>query len=567
MKIKSILMGILAAGLCLSACSPLQVAVSSYDASTQPTATPGEKITDIPQIVGVLNQLAEKNVSMYEMEGWWRRNNTVVSQSGDLHSSDHEEWSHLPPTQSECMAKMDISKDASTGEVVLMQMQLPEGYLGDLISLRQGTSEVMKVDLALCRLTAEATEAGYLAQSLQGSASSKDSRRNLEFANAWYEEQNGKQVFVVYAGFKTPFEKLISQTEAYSFDLQSGMVIDHFLSMGWQDGSEMGNFETQSRYELWEKLPEDIAAQYNQASEELKTYVGKPINTPSDDITPEPTPELTPEPTAQPIDLESIIKPYTEKQPLTDETQAVALVQEIMRRRTAWISQPGWLLQKDTWLGGKDYTHEQYILVHITGDKGECQEQMVYFLKDGAISPWIIRLADGTSGNLYALEKSKGAERSDIKENTLCSLTNGESIFIEGDFLLRDETDILEKFVQDTKNGLIKGDFKIWMDEFDSRPVIVLDYRTENDPINGPVVMNPSTQELEHFSQSDDLRYFDLDTGMLVWLAGRYSLEDVVIDDGSGGTEYTWQFFTELPDEIAQAYTQAAEELESYISK
>lgn len=235
-----------------------------------------------------------------------------------------------------------------------------------------------------------------------------------------------------------------------------------------------------------------------------------------------------------------------------------------MRRRAAWIAKPGWLLQKDTWLGGKDYTHEQYILVHITGDKGECQEQMVYFYKERAISPWLIRTADGVSGNLYALEKSQGAERSDIRENTLCSLTNGESLFIEGEFLLRNETEILLKFISDTKNGLIKGDFKIWMDEFDSRPVIVLDYRAENDPINGGVVMNPSTQELVHFTQSDDLRYFDLDSGMLVWLAGRYALENVVIDDGSGGMKYTWQFFTTLPDELAQAYAQAAKELATY---
>jgi len=522
----------------------------------QPTATPGEKITDIPQIVKVLNQLAEKNVSMYEMEGWWFRSNTVVSQSGDLYSSDHEEWSYLPQDPSKCLVRMDISKDPNSGEIMLWQMQTQEGYMGELISLRQGTSEVMQVDQAVCRLTADVTEAGYLARSLQGSDSSKDSRGNLEFADAWYEEQNGKQVFVVYAGFKTPFEKLISQTEGYTFDLQSGMAITHFLYMGWEDGSEMGKTETQSRYELWDELPEDVAAQYEQASNELKSFTEGAPNT-SDSA-------ASPESTTQPIDLESMMEPYTKENPLTDQTQALVMVQEIMRRRAAWIAKPGWLLQKDTWLGGKDYTHEQYILVHITGEKGECQEQMVYFYKEGAISPWIIRAADGMSGNLYALKKSQGAERSDIKEKTLCSLTNGESLFIEGEFLLRNETDILKKFISDAKNGLIKGDFKIWMDELDSRPVIVLDYRNENDPINGGVVMNPTTQELVHFTQSDDLRYFDLDTGMLVWLAGRYTHENVVIDDGSGGMKYTWQFFTELPNELEQAYAQAATELESY---
>lgn len=293
-------MSILSFCLCVTACSPLQIVTSKFSASAQSTPTPSEKITDIPKIEEVLNQLAEKNMGMYEMEGWWWRSNTVVSQSGDLYSSDHEEWSHLPQDSTQCMAKMDISKDASSGDILLWQMQTTEGYLGDLISLRKGESEVMQVDLAACRLTEATTEAGYLAQSLQGNASGKDSRGNLEFAHAWYEERNGKQVFVVYAGFKTPFEKLISQTEEYTFDLQSGMALDHFLYMGWEDGSEMGKIETQSRYELWEELPEDVAAQYEQGSKELKIYLTVTPSAPSEDSTPEPTTE--------PVDLDSSMK-------------------------------------------------------------------------------------------------------------------------------------------------------------------------------------------------------------------------------------------------------------------
>ncbi len=555
MKNKTSLMTILVC-LCLAACSPLQIVSSNYDASVQPTATPSEKITDIPQIVEILNQLAEKNVSMYQKEGWWRRNNTVVSQSGDLHSIDHEEWIQLPQNQSECMIRMDISKDPDSGEVMLWQLQLAEGYLGDIISLRKGESEVIQVDQTACRMTANTTEAGYLAQSLIGTSSEKDSRRNLEFADAWYEEQNGKQVFIVYAGFKTPFEKLISQTEGYSFDLQSGMVIDHFLYMGWQNGSEMGKIETQSRYELWEEMPEDVAAQYDQASKELISFVNGAPDAPT-----------KPEPTTQPIDLESLMEPYTKEKPLTDESQLVAAVEELNRRQTAWIFQPGWLLQKQLYIPGKDFTREQYILVHVTDDNGDCQEQMVYFYKDNVISPWIVRLADGTSGNLYALEQSQALEGNiNLKENTLCSLSNGESIFFEGDFLLLNEVDHLRGFIHDIQKGLIKGNFKAWVEDLDNRPVFVLVYHTEIDPSSGGTVMDPSTRELERFTQNDKQLYFDLETGTLARVKDSFTLENsAVVNDG--GDLYTWEHFTDLPDELEKAYAQAAEALAAYAQK
>lgn len=554
MKLKILTLIIVVVCLSLTACGA-QVASSNYNPTAQLTATASEPIHNIPKIAEVLDQLAEKNVSMIQMQGWWRRINTVVEQSGDLYSSNYESWSYLPQDPSQCLVRMDIIKDPNSGETDLWQLQTEEGYMGDLVSLRQGTSEVMKVDPSLCRSTAAATEAGYLARSLLGEANGKDSRKAAEWAKAWYEEQEGKPVFVVHVGFKTPFDKLTTQTEIYSFDLQSGMALDHYLSMVYDDGREMGSFDTQSRYELWEKLPEDIAAQLDQASTELKTYIGKSIRNPSADSSPEPT--------IQSIDLDSMMKPYTKENPLTDETQAVDMVQEIMRRRAHTIEKPGWLLQKSHWLGGKDYTNEQYILVHITGANGECQEQMVYFYKEGKLSPWIVRLANGLSGNLYALEKSQGNERSDIKENTLCSLYNGESIFFYGDFLFVDETANLKKFIQDVQNGLIEGNFRIWLDGLNERPVLVLEFQTENDSADG-LIMDPSTQELVHFTQKSDLRYFDLETGMLVWLVDRYTLENGSVDDGGGGLEYTWQYFSKLPDELAAAYTQAAEELTTY---
>lgn len=541
--------------LCLSACSPQEVG-SYNNPSTQITAAPGESITDIDSIVSKLNELAEKNVSMFQEEGWWRRSNEVVSQTGNLNSANHVEWMHLSQNPDECMSRMDIIEEPSSGDIILLQMQIPEGYMGELVSLRQGTSEVTKVDPSICRLTEATTEAGYLALSLQGNASEKDSRAAVEWAKAWYEDRDGKPAFIVFAGFTTPFEKLTTQTETYSFDVQSGMVLEHYLTMGYDFGMEMGSLDIQSRYELWEKLPEDVAVRFELSTEELKKYVDNPPAKPFIDITPQPT--------AQPLDLESTMKPYKEETPLTDETQAMAVMQEIVRRRTAWVARPGWLLQKTYWPGGKDYTHEQYTLVHVTGDNGECQEQMVYFYKDGALSPWIVRLADGTSGMVPSWDKSSGNVRSNVKENTFCSLYNGESVFMEGDFLFVDEIANLQKFTQDTKNGLIKGDFKIYADELDNRPVLVLAYRSENDPISGGLVMDSSTQELVHYTQNNQLHYFDMETGMPVWLVDRFTLENGSVDDGGGGLEYTWQFYTELPDELAQAYTRAAAELESY---
>jgi hypothetical protein len=288
-KVIKILMSILAFCLCVSACSPLQIGSSNYDASTQPTPIPGETITDIPRIVEILNQLAEKNVGMYQKDGWWRRINTVIEQSGDLNSADHEEWSHLPRNSSECMAKMDIVKDPSTGNINLWQIQTPEGYMGDLISLRTGESEIVRVDPALCRLTVDSTQAGYLAKALAGDSSGKDSKREPQFAQAWwYEDQNGKQVIFVEVNFKTSFEKLSAEDDVYYFDMETGMAIDHIYSMFWEDGTEKGQFEVQSLYELWEELPQDVAAQYDQAVKEMKSFQTNQPDSPSAPSTPEP---------------------------------------------------------------------------------------------------------------------------------------------------------------------------------------------------------------------------------------------------------------------------------------
>lgn len=557
MKINVIILGILAAILCLSGCSSIQTVSSNYNPATLPSPTPLQAITDLPQIIATLNQLAEKSMSQYQQEGWWRRIDTVVTQRGDLHSLSHEEWLQLPKNQSECMIRMDISKDPDKGEIMNWQMQTAEGYLGNVITLRKGESEVIQVDPAVCRMTTETTQAGYLAKVLAGNFSGKESKLELQFAQAWYQDRNGKQVFFIETSFKTNFEKLTVEKDIYYFDMETGMAIEHLLAMFWEDGSQMGEIDTQSFYELWEEMPKEVAEQYQQGLEELKKHTVKPSLAPSADITTEPT--------ALPLELESLLKPYTQENPLADEAQAESVMQEIVRRRSAWVARPGWLLQKSHWRGGKDYTNEQYTLVHITGDYGQCQEQMVYFYKDGKLSPWIVRLADGTSGMVPSWQKSQGNKRSNVKESTTCSLFNGESVFVEGDFLFVDETANLQKFIQDVKNGLIKGDFKIYPDELDGKLVLVLVYHTKNDDQNDELIMNASTQALVHFIEKNEIRYFDLGTGMLVWLVGRYTLENGSVDDGGGGLEYSWQFFTELPDEIQQAYTQAAAKLEAYL--
>lgn len=329
MKIRAVILGILAIALYLCGCSAIQTASSQYNPATaQPSPKPDQIITDIPQIIAALNQLAEKSMNQYHQKGWWHRIDTVISEEGDLHSINHEEWLQLPENQSECMIRMDIAKDPDKGEIILWQIQTAEGYLGNIITLRNGESKVIQVDLASCRMTTATTQAGFFAQALAGAPIGKDSKQKLEFARAWYEKRGSSQVFVVEAGFQTVFEKLTHVTEQYVFDLESGMAIDHIYGMQWQDDSQMGQVETQSYYELWEEMPKEVAEQYQQGLKELKSYAEGLSNdnqAPVDEV-----------PTAQPIDLESMLKPYTEENPLTDETWVMVVIQEVVRRRTAW---------------------------------------------------------------------------------------------------------------------------------------------------------------------------------------------------------------------------------------
>jgi hypothetical protein len=70
----------------------------------------------------------------------------------------------------------------------------------------------------------------------------------------------------------------------------------------------------------------------------------------------------------------------------------------------------------------------------------------------------LVRLTDGTSGNLYALKQSRMLREKYRKYSV--QPKKRQQPFIEGDFLLVDESDELISFISNDQNGLINGTVK-----------------------------------------------------------------------------------------------------------
>jgi hypothetical protein len=286
------------------------------------------------------------------------------------------------------------------------------------------------------------------------------------------------------------------------------------------------------------------------------TLTGLPISisTPKPNI-PSTTPTLLPT-----VDFNLA---YTASTPLQDTQQMFSILKSLQQLEFSGLTEPGWYLRYDL-MEPKLFPDDDKnnFLVHVVDQKGSCQEQMVFFRKNGKISPFIFMSADGSRGSV---DQTTGeVYRMNDKYIPLvnCNIQNPGSLggmsteyYIQSDFVNFYENEL--NMIALGRMG--DGNYDAWFEKRDEQEVFIVDFQS-NTPNNGSY-LDPETKENLTVESMNRQEVFDLASGRPLT-----STTELILSNEktvNWGFQYILEYYPELPADLQTAFDQAVAGLEA----
>lgn len=536
-----------------------------------PTLTPtplpwteSNPLTSVEQIQSRLNELARKNVDVFQDAAWVHVVRTDQAQPGMINSPYSESWTHYPQDNRSCAESLSFTSDRpESANFLQIIVGLPDGTIGDLIQLRSGETQVTRIEPGAdsCSLAPEFTAAGQFAFRLNREQAASP-QKNVD-AQAWYSEQGGQVVFNVAVTFTQPSKANMGITkETRSFDIETGTMLQENIRMEWEDGSLFGESLQGYKTEFFSELPADVADRFQQFSDELHAYAAGTI------VRPTPTQVSESSPGFVVYDQQFI----PETNPITDGGTILQILQDLKRLQIERLSKPGWYVYGPASPDPLDWMSNYYLLTHTLDQSGAC-EFINYYSKDGRILPQQLVLADGRWGQISVAEegvepgKVTFAETGKINWSNgpmtdTCQVQNTETVSF-----IQNET----RTFQDIVDGKTQGTYKAWTQEIGGRKVFVLYYELTGDGLGH--VMDPETRKLEPIDRTQTWEYFDLEWGTILSEVGEriFFLQNGKTIGSAPSAEKTLDFgytyYKELPADLKEIFEKTVADLEAYLKK
>ncbi|NMC77790.1 MAG: hypothetical protein GYA59_00395 [Chloroflexi bacterium] len=278
MKTRWFLISILLVAASLLAACSVRVVEAAMPAEENPAEStpsgpsPDDPLTDTAQIIAVLEGLRQQNQELQRQPVWWHESQQLVKEAGSLHSASFSNWFHAATEAEQCVEKMYVTPSQADEGMMQYVIQLADGSFGDLVQLRQGEGQVTSVKgTEACSTLPIGEGLDSLVMFLKGEnlGTTKDGRE-LKTARAWYDDQGA---FIVDAEWTLPWNNPDHQTDTYTFDAQTGLLLHHHMQMLFSDDTSMGELEWTYEYQQLDKMPDEVAEQFQQAAEELQSYL------------------------------------------------------------------------------------------------------------------------------------------------------------------------------------------------------------------------------------------------------------------------------------------------------
>jgi hypothetical protein len=508
-----------------------------------PAWTIDAPLTSSAAILTYLQGLSQKNLELLRSTGWLHTTRRDLGQEGTIPTNFSESWARAPQQGEEFPQMLTIVKAQPGGESLLqLNICLADGACGDLVALRQGNGAVEHLNAV-----PEVTIAGLLARRLAGN-SSLSKNGAVDRSYAWIETLDGKPAFVVSLHYtpQQPSPTTPETTEIYSFDLETGLALRENVRMVYPNGAPFGETLVAYQHEFLPELPADVAGQVTSTSAELRSFAASTSVAAISTVTSLPASALSA--------LDD--PPYTREDPLTDGQKIQELLVALRQRLSTWLSRPGWYVFDPMLPHDQNWVSSRSTALQVIDSAGTCQA-MVYYLKDGQILPNEVTLADGAWGLIGDVQAGIFTEAE--ASHPPCRL-------YQVDHLASIYNEI--NFFRDFAAGKLDGEYRLWVETIDIRPVLILSYDIRYSSPK-PVTMDPDTRKLEPEDRSVKQLYFDLETGAIL---GQY--EQVTLENGKTfGEKYQEgdplplgiHSYESLPAELMQAFEKATQDLHTYL--
>lgn len=508
-----------------------------------PSPTETAEIEDRQYIIALLMELAEKEAVAYRGTTWVHRVTQDITETGSqvLPGAFIDAWVHVIDGQ--CQEMIVYSSDRpDKSKLYSLLVGLPDGLSGDLVALRQGEISQVQTDWT-CAMQLDETEAGMLAARLKSGPEQKKIKgpNDLKRVRAWYEDENARSVLVVEAIFTAIGNTPEVQRETRRFELATGRMIQEHIWMEWADGSPFGETSRSQLTELLSEMPAEQAALFEQAEKELWEFQQASEAS------------VTPAPTLDTGVLDTL-EQYTAAAPLTDAGAIQIVLQALLERHVEWLANPGWTVHGPGSVDGRKWDDTYSTLLHTLPD--ESCEMMTYYIKDGAILPQELALANGDWGLIGSVEMGVFTEGKPADQP--CRLENFWTVQMLGSVI----GDFGDPGVGTTRKA------RAWTEARDGRMVLVVyDDVTYDDP--KPTTMDPDTRRLEPMARSEAWEVFDLGSGAYAGGANQVYLANGKIFGLPYGLETVLDMQTlhldALPDELQQAFEGVLAALQAYL--
>ena len=541
--------------------SPMRATDTLGNPLSTPTFEPAvsPEISDPSQIGSVLEELAQKNMTLFLQTGWLHEQMRDSREPGMLQTSYNETWTHYPHgdgVSAEFLSLTKASPDSAT--YYQFTVRLADGVSGDLIQLRQGQGQLegtSPVSLP-SKMTVDQTQAGLLAARITQSGQEPKPENlpsKITSLRLWYAYFDGKPAVLVSTTFENPKSTPPVQVETRAFDLESGLMVKEQIRQEWPDGAVFAEFATLHQTEFVQALPAETLTTFELAASELKAFQAKAtaavtaLGTPAS-ISPTPAPDTGL--------LDGI--PYTQADPLKDGQAILKLVDALYQKHLSWMSQPGWKLYGPRDAQAQKWDLDRFVLTHeLDSDKG-C-EQMTYYHNGEQILPQEIWLLDGSWGLIGTVED--GTFNEGKLQGEPCKLENS----LTGQMILNERD-----YFNDLISGKTMGEYAAWVEVIDGQRFLVI-YQDIRYQAPKPVTMDPDTRKLETEDRGLNWLYYDLETGGFVDEKYQVYLENgkVFGEPPVEGQKprLTYQYFENLPSAIAQVFEKTVLDLKDYLAK
>lgn len=241
--------------------------------SAGPRFTEEHPLTSQTEIIALLEKLGDKELKRLRSTNWVhiQEENSSFNRST---ATTREKWIQPFPEDGPCSNWMTEVREIH-GERKYIQhlVSLSDGTYGDLVELGSGKGEVYRTGPD-CKMNRAGTQAGLLAMRIAAKASISNSNI-LKEVRAWYPSGDDQAFLRIYTRFEGTSDRIPVWEETFTFDLQSGLLIERLVQQSWKSGDEIYS-DPENRqtfeYEFLETLDDDTAARLTSAAAKLQSY-------------------------------------------------------------------------------------------------------------------------------------------------------------------------------------------------------------------------------------------------------------------------------------------------------